>query len=287
MGVVYNFPEFSEMDFIKRIFDMINENDSTNKDMSSNPLYLNNIGLKLDKQHKNLFKIFREFVFHHTEDMTACVYLIFASENLINEIGERMGLSSIEVRFLVPDEINEFLSKNIDKKRIKNIVKNRMELCVVYFYKDNCKILDSSDAENFLENIFHEKEIEQNLEYIWKEEKDKKLINGFVAYPGIVKGEVCILKGVDDIEKIKKGQILVASLTVPQLLPAMKKSAAIITDTGGITSHAAIVARELKKPCIVGTGNATKLLKDGDLVEVDADNGVVRILERVGENQNV
>ena len=67
-------------------------------------------------------------------------------------------------------------------------------------------------------------------------------------------------------------------MTSPDFLPAMKKSAAFITDEGGITCHAAIVAREMKKPCIVGTKVATKKLKDGDFVEVDADHGIVKVL---------
>ena len=63
-------------------------------------------------------------------------------------------------------------------------------------------------------------------------------------------------------------------------MAAMRKSSAFVTDEGGIISHAAIIARELKIPCIVGTKTATKILKDGDLVEVDADNGVIRILKK-------
>jgi pyruvate,water dikinase len=68
-------------------------------------------------------------------------------------------------------------------------------------------------------------------------------------------------------------------MTRPEYISAMKKAAAIVTDEGGITCHAAIVSRELKKPCIIGTKIATKVLKDGDLVEVDADKGIVKILE--------
>ena len=69
-------------------------------------------------------------------------------------------------------------------------------------------------------------------------------------------------------------------MTTPDFVPLIRKASAIITNEGGITCHAAIVACELKKPCIVGTKIATKILRDGDLVEVDANNGVVRILER-------
>lgn len=73
---------------------------------------------------------------------------------------------------------------------------------------------------------------------------------------------------------------MVAHTTFPALVPAMKKASAIITDDGGVTCHAAIVARELKIPTIVGTKVATGILKDGDLVEVDADNGIVNILKK-------
>jgi pyruvate,water dikinase len=68
-------------------------------------------------------------------------------------------------------------------------------------------------------------------------------------------------------------------MTTPDFVPAMKKAVAFITDEGGITSHAAIVARELKKPCIIGAKIATRALKDGDLIEVDANRGVVKILK--------
>jgi phosphoenolpyruvate synthase/pyruvate phosphate dikinase len=74
--------------------------------------------------------------------------------------------------------------------------------------------------------------------------------------------------------------ILVANHTTPELLPMMKRSLAVVTDVGGILSHAAITCRELKKPCIIGTKIATQVLKDGDIVEVDAEEGVVRVISR-------
>ena len=81
------------------------------------------------------------------------------------------------------------------------------------------------------------------------------------------------------LEAIKKAEevfVLVTSMTRPEMVVAMEKAAAIVTDEGGITSHAAIVSRELKIPCIIGTKVATKILKNGDLVEVDAFKGIVR-----------
>ena len=80
------------------------------------------------------------------------------------------------------------------------------------------------------------------------------------------------------MEHMQKGEIIVSSMTRPEMVVAMKKAAAIITDEGGITSHAAIVSRELGIPCILGTKIATKVFKNGDIAEVDANNGIVRKL---------
>lgn len=117
-----------------------------------------------------------------------------------------------------------------------------------------------------------------------KEEKvlDKKIseINGQSAQKGNAKGIVKIVFTIQDVQKVKKGEIIVSPMTGPDFILAIKKAAAIITDEGGITCHAAIIARELKIPCIIGTKIATQVLKDGDLVEVDADEGVMKILKR-------
>ncbi|HLC48700.1 MAG TPA: PEP-utilizing enzyme, partial [Candidatus Norongarragalinales archaeon] len=83
-----------------------------------------------------------------------------------------------------------------------------------------------------------------------------------------------------DLPKMGEGDILVAQATNPDVVPAMKKAAAIVTNTGGITCHAAIVSRELGIPCIVGTKIATDVLKDGMVVEVDATKGIVKILKK-------
>lgn len=104
-------------------------------------------------------------------------------------------------------------------------------------------------------------------------------IEGQSGAPGKVRGIVCKVMGHGDFGKIQAGQVLVSPMTMPDFLPVISKAGAIITDEGGITCHAAIVSRELKIPCIIGTKIATKVLKDGDLVEVDANKGVVRILK--------
>lgn len=107
----------------------------------------------------------------------------------------------------------------------------------------------------------------------------KDELRGAIAYPGKVIGKVRLILHKKGISKLKKDEILVADMTSPNFIPAIRKAGAIITDEGGITCHAAIVAREMKIPCIIGTKIATEVLKDGDLVEVDADKGVVKIIK--------
>ena len=92
-----------------------------------------------------------------------------------------------------------------------------------------------------------------------------------------------VIRKFDTNTVLHTGEILVTGMTDPRFVPLMKQVGAIVTDAGGMLCHAAIVARELKKPCIVGTKFATQVLKDGDLVEVDADKGEVRVVERGGE----
>ena len=106
------------------------------------------------------------------------------------------------------------------------------------------------------------------------------IIKGSIACKGNISGIVRIVIGKNDFERFKKGEILVTSMTTPDYVTLMKKAGAIVTDEGGLSCHAAIIARELNKPCIIGTRVATKVLHDGDLVEVDANKGLVKILEK-------
>ncbi len=103
-------------------------------------------------------------------------------------------------------------------------------------------------------------------------------LNGVVAWPGKVTGVVKVVHNPKDVKKVKKGDILVTHMTIPAYISAMNKAAALITDEGGLTCHAAIIARELKKPCIINTKRASRFLKDGDLVEINANEGIIRKL---------
>jgi pyruvate,water dikinase len=104
-------------------------------------------------------------------------------------------------------------------------------------------------------------------------------IKGTPASPGIAEGFVKIVHGVSDIEAFNEGDILVSEITEPSMVIMMNKAAAIVTDRGGLTSHPAIVSRELGIPCVVATNTATKQLKNGMRVKVDGSAGEITVIQ--------
>jgi pyruvate, water dikinase len=105
--------------------------------------------------------------------------------------------------------------------------------------------------------------------------EERPILKGLGASPGIGSGQVKLVLGTTDFSRVNKGDVLVTRMTTPDYVPLMVKTSGIVTDEGGMTSHAAIVSRELGVPCVVGTSNATKVLKDGMTVSVDGSNGLV------------
>ncbi len=128
---------------------------------------------------------------------------------------------------------------------------------------------------HYLETDQSFKELAKKNDFEISEEDISEIIKGSVAVAGNVLGRVKIVFKQEDLEKVNERDILVAPMTTPDHIIAMEKASAFVTDEGGIMCHAAIIAREFGKPCIVGTGNATKVLKDNDLVFVNGNTGVV------------
>ncbi len=108
-----------------------------------------------------------------------------------------------------------------------------------------------------------------------KEIKGKSILSGLAASPGIASGKVRIIHNLEDLTKVRKGDILVTEMTNPDMVISMQKASGIITNEGGLTSHAAIVSREMGIPAVVGTDNATKTLKEGQEVTVDGFKGLI------------
>jgi len=117
-------------------------------------------------------------------------------------------------------------------------------------------------------------------EYVNIKHSNVKEISGTPTFEGFVRGKAKIVLGSEDFHKFKDGDILVCSMTDPNYVPLMKKASAFITDIGGILCHAAIISRELRKPCIIGTKIATKVISDNDLIEVNSTTGKIRILKK-------
>jgi len=187
----------------------------------------------------------------------------------LKEISKRKKINFSNLRFYWPTEIIKLLRDN-KKVSFKEIAK-RKKFILIHYYK-NTLTYKSGKKQKDLIKPFLTKNIDINLE----------TITGSVVSTGCgkVKGKVRILLTPRNVNKMKKGEILVARMTSPEFIVAMKKAKAIITDEGGITSHAAIVSRELGIPCLVGTKIATRVLKDGDLVEVNANHNLVKILKK-------
>jgi pyruvate,water dikinase len=109
-----------------------------------------------------------------------------------------------------------------------------------------------------------------------RSEDGEVLFRGLGASPGIASGEARIVTKLDHLDQVGEGDIIVTEMTMPDMVPAMKRAAGIVTDEGGMTSHAAIVSRELGVPAVVGTGSATRQLDDGQPITIDGDKGTVR-----------
>ncbi|WP_312907320.1 phosphoenolpyruvate synthase [Natronosalvus caseinilyticus] len=101
------------------------------------------------------------------------------------------------------------------------------------------------------------------------------IVDGLGSSPGTASGAVRIIRKLDELDKVESGDIIVTEMTTPDMVPAMKRASGIVTDEGGMTSHAAIVSRELGVPAIVGTQNASTVLEDGQIVTLDGDKGTV------------
>jgi phosphohistidine swiveling domain-containing protein len=182
-----------------------------------------------------------------------------------NEIARRLKLNRKEVAYLTNQEIQDGLKfKHFPSKSV--ITKRQSGFNLINI---NGKIIVPGEEKFYNNLVSPSSKIDFNL----------NKLTGTVASSGTARGIVKIVLNVHELKKVKKNNILISVTTHPDFLSAMQKAAAIVTDEGGITNHAAIVSRELNKPCIIGTKIATKVFKDGDLVEVDANKGIIRKID--------
>ena len=224
--------------------------------------------LKLSRETLRNLEFLRKLIFLKSYRMESAMQAFCLLRRFFKEISKRLGLGLRQLVELTPSEVEEYLEKGTRVR--KSLFKDRKRQAVlkkgekVYFYF-------GKEADYYFSLVNQGNRTKDT----------RREIKGNPVSAGIVKGRVRIV-GKENINQFKRGEILVAKMTTPDYLPAMMKAKAIVTNEGGITSHAAIVSRELKIPCVVGTKEATRVLKDGDIILVDATKGIIKKLNPGG-----
>jgi len=224
------------------------------------------IKLNLHKRLALLFQFFSFLAYWRDERKAVLQKTVIGLNILGQEITVRSRLPWKEVCLVPPTEIKSLPVKKSLIQKYKKLLRDNYLL--VYDHKGK-KTVPLSKTQ-----------CEKIMKILRPKNSEAQSLSGKPAFLGRVKGKVRIIDWEKDFSKFKKGEILVTAMTRPEFMSILRKASAIVTDEGGITCHAAIVSRELKIPCVIGTQTATKLLKDGDLVEVDANRGIVKIIKK-------
>lgn len=222
--------------------------------------------LPLNDDERNILLIASEFVWSKPRRKDYQSKSYYHMEAFFREFARRTGTSLRHARAATQNQIAQgLLSHTVDQLQLEQ----QFAYHLVTHGENKAVVLSGAEADAFAKNIVREEAIVGDVQEL----------HGSTAFPGNARGTVKIVNTPEDMGKMQQGDILVAVATTPSCVPAMKKAAAIVSDEGGLTCHAAIVSRELRVPCVVGTKIATSVLKDGDEVEVDAEKGIVRILK--------
>lgn len=225
--------------------------------------------IPIDDKHKHMLQVASDTVYQKAWSKEHQFLSWYVLDILLQEIARRLFLTIAQVRYLLPQELEGALLRN---EFDVDTLNERYRYSVIVFAKNQKPEMVTGDKAK---KIVSKMNIKQEVEEDYSEVTE---FVGQPAYPGKATGKVVIVNTIEDMKKMQQGDILVSEMTIPEIVAAMKKAAAFVTDMGGITCHAAIVARELGTPCVIGTKIATKVLEDGDIVEVDAEQGIVKII---------
>lgn len=225
-----------------------------------------------------LAKIIRAFIFYRTLLTEKSDWLFFNGRiNILREISRRINFPENDLVMLSLDEIGSLLENKISWQEAKSLAVGRSKHYALIYLQGELMSFEGQDALD-IETEFIPAFLERQKSAL--QSKDNNMcIMGTPCYPGKIKGKVRIVKDISDCEKVKNGDILVANMTTPNFISAMERAGGFVTDQGGITCHAAILSREMKIPCIVGTSVATKLLHDGETVLLNCYSGTVQLVK--------
>jgi len=221
--------------------------------------------LKIDLKHQNFIKALSLLSFLKVYRKDCLFLIVYLTYKIINNFNK--SIKQENLFYLTIAEAIKLIQGNLEITKQELVKRERNS---VYIANEN-KILFDEEADKFIDNnVQRNDEVNQGVNFL----------DGSTACLGEtgdwVNGEVKIINRPSDLEKMNQGDILISVGTTPELLPAMKKASAIVTDHGGITCHAAIVSRELNIPCLIGTKYATKIFKDGDNVVVCPRHGYIK-----------
>lgn len=275
---------FTREDYFERLNNLLDDNieekiENINKVRKENDIQYEKVldKYKFTTKAKNLIKAIRDFIFLRTYTTEYSDHLFFVGRHSIfKEISNRTNIPDQDLIMLDDKEILEILSNDgIMSKEIKTVLENRKKGFAMIWINGEVETVfgnESIELQNEVAELYKKSEKEENIQ-------GGNVISGSIANRGKVKGVARVLTTYKDIYKVQKGDIIVATMTTPDYVSAMEKAAGFITDEGGITCHAAILSREFNVPCIVGTINATKEIKDGEMIELDAYNGKIHKLD--------
>ncbi|MDP3794019.1 MAG: PEP-utilizing enzyme, partial [Candidatus Uhrbacteria bacterium] len=225
--------------------------------------------LKLDEAMVHEIELLREYVYLRTYRVEMQSKANFSIQPLFQKLSERFSLSLRLTIALTPEEMEKALL-SVNDVPSANDLEDRCRHHAFRYDETGIDFVTGFEADGL-----------ERDELGIIENGVVNEMTGNAAYPGKpLRGTVQVVLTKEAMSQFQDNAILVTTMTTPEFVPIMKKAKAIITDEGGVLCHAAIIARELKKPCIIGTKIATQVLKDGDKVEVDANQGIVRILKR-------
>lgn len=216
--------------------------------------------------HNKALNIYRYVIFLRTHLAESFAYSNAMAKPLLEKIAKNFGIQYDDILHMTGDELLISLRKKVCIVP-KEEIASRKKRYSLFLYKKRVYILNKKQSDK----VFGKPHLL---------ERTGKILKGIPASSGKVSGNVCIIKNFQDFSKFKPNDILVAYSTTPNYIILMHMAKAFLTQEGGITSHAAIVSREMKKPCIVGIKNLISIVKDGDSVEIDANKGEVKIIKK-------
>lgn len=218
---------------------------------------------RFQKDEQEVSEILEEFVFYRTFRTERSYESLYYLERFLAAMEEAHGLEPHEASYYSGEELIRFLESG--RRADPGLIRGRRNGFAALMHGAAVSVLTGDAVQQCLDRR------------ITESDRPVREVRGLTAYRGTAAGRARIVSSAAAQDVVREGDILVVAMTTPDYLPSMQRAAALVTDEGGVICHAAIIARELKKPCVIGCRKATSVFKDGDWIEVDGFKGVVRL----------